>query len=182
MTTASCLRSAPAAGWPPPSGSSADDVCELTVNRRQHEPWEIDALDQLRHGDLAAAWHAYRDHDRVIVADEPTVLHRQAVDDWWHTHAAGGHALLLAGTRAEVTALNRLARQRVADEGGLTGRPLAVGETEFRLGDRVLCTRNATVRTHDGQVADDRQRHARRRHRHRPQPRKSHRPHHRTGS
>ena len=33
-----------------------DRVCELTTNRRQIEPWEVDALDQLRHGDLAAAW------------------------------------------------------------------------------------------------------------------------------
>ena len=142
----------PGGGLAAAVGLLGSDVCELTLNRRQQQAWEIEALDQLRHGDPEAAWHAYRDHDRVVLADEPEVLHRRAVDDWWHSHTTGGYSFLSAGTRVEVSVLNRLARQRVAEEGGLTGPPLAVGEADFRVGDRVLCTRNGAVRTHDGRV------------------------------
>ena len=47
-----------------------DRVVELTVNRRQHHEWERAALDELRCGDVATAFAAYRDHGRVVIADE----------------------------------------------------------------------------------------------------------------
>ena len=85
------------------------------MNRRQTEPWEIDALDQLRHGDPTAAWHAYRAHDRVLLADTPTDVHTPSR---WTTGGrrtpAGEDGLLLAGTRRDATALNQLARQHAA--------------------------------------------------------------------
>ena len=40
------------------------------MNRRQREPWEQAALAELRAGSVPAAVAAYRDHDRVIVADD----------------------------------------------------------------------------------------------------------------
>ena len=46
-------------------------VVELTVNRRQQHAWEQAALDQLRHGDVATAFAAYRDHGRVVITDDP---------------------------------------------------------------------------------------------------------------
>ncbi|MEP6660548.1 MAG: MobF family relaxase, partial [Acidimicrobiales bacterium] len=130
-----------------------DHVCELTTNRRQNEAWEIDALEDLRHGDVTTAWNAYLAHDRVRVADDPVVLHRSAVDEWWSAHTAGSDALLLAGTRSEAQALNRLARRRAADEGLLAGPELTVGGTTFQSGDRVLACRNDTNQhTPDGRA------------------------------
>jgi conjugative relaxase-like TrwC/TraI family protein len=128
-------------------------VCELTVNRRQREAWEIAALDELRHGDPIAAWEAYRQYGRVVTAELPADLRRQAVDDWWRNRLGDADSVLLAGTRAEVAALNRLARQRVADEGGLTGPSLVIGETTFQVGDRVLCTRNHIITGLGGAVS-----------------------------
>ena len=119
-----------------------DDVCELIVNRRQHEPWEIDALDQLRDGDPLAAWKAFVDHGRVTQTLDAPTARRRAVDDWWASHRAGDRSVLLAGTRAEVAALNDRARRRLAAEGRLTGERLVVAGREFRVGDRILCTRN----------------------------------------
>jgi ATP-dependent exoDNAse (exonuclease V) alpha subunit len=55
-----------------------DHVCELTINRRQVEPWEIDALDHLRHGEVADAWDAYLTHDRAE-ADETLGEHTPRV-------------------------------------------------------------------------------------------------------
>lgn len=128
-----------------------DEVCELTVNRRQVEAWEIEALAHLRHGDVATAWDAYVVHDRVRVADDPLALHHAAVDDWWIAHTSGSDALLLAGTRSEAHALNRLARQRAADEGLLSGPELTVAGRTFQAGDRVLICRNdSNQRTSSG--------------------------------
>lgn len=129
-----------------------DQVCELTINRRQVEPWEVDALDHLRHGDVADAWDAYLTHDRVRILDDPIGLHQLAVDNWWTAHTTGRNALLLAGTRSEAHALNRLARDRAASEHLLTGPPLTVAGRTFQAGDRVLICRNDTNQaTPDGQ-------------------------------
>jgi conjugative relaxase-like TrwC/TraI family protein len=128
-----------------------DAVVELTVNRRQQQVWEIEALDQLRHGDPLTAWHAYRDHGRVVLDDDPIALHRRAVNDWWASTKAGRHAVLLAGTRAEAAALNRLARHHATQAGRLVGMPLRVEGRDFQIGDRVLCLRNAEVTNPDGQ-------------------------------
>ena len=128
-----------------------DDVCELTINRRQVEPWEIDALDHLRHGDVPDAWDAYLTHDCVRILDDPQALHQLAVDDWWTAHTTGSDALLLAGTRSEAAALNRLARDRAATEQLLDGPTLGVAGRTFQAGDRVLICRNDTnQRTADG--------------------------------
>jgi len=129
-----------------------DQVCELTINRRQVEPWEVDALDHLRHGDIADAWDAYLTHDRVRILDDPVELHQMAVDNWWTAHTTGRDALLLAGTRSEAHALNRLARDRAASEHLLEGPALTVAGRTFQAGDRVLICRNDTNQTTpDGQ-------------------------------
>ena len=122
-------------------------VCELTVNRRQVEPWEVDALDHLRHGDVADAWDAYLTHDSVRILDDPQALHQLAVDNWWTAHTTGHDALLLAGTRSEAQALNRLARDRAASEHLLAGPALTIAGRTFQAGDRVLICRNDTDQT-----------------------------------
>ena len=129
-----------------------DQMCELTINRRQVEPWEVDALDHLRHGDVADAWDAYLTHDRVRILDDPVELHQLAVDNWWTAHTTGHDALLLAGTRSEAHALNRLARDRATGEHLLAGPTLTVAGRTFQAGDRVLICRNDTnQRTANGQ-------------------------------
>ena len=127
------------------------DVCELTTNRRQHAQWEIDALDQLRHGNIDHAWNAYLTHDRVTITDDPRLLHHLAVDDWWTAHHAGADALLLAGTRRETRILNRLARDLAQHHGLLTGPTLTIADRHYRTGDRILLTHNALQHTPDGQ-------------------------------
>ena len=95
-----------------------DRVVELTVNRRQHHPWERDALDELRCGDVPTAFAAYRDHGRVVITDTPDDLHAIVLADW-HRARPNGSTLLLAGTRAEARLLNRYARQMLAANGEL---------------------------------------------------------------
>jgi hypothetical protein len=116
---------------------------ELTRNRRQHQPWEIDALDQLRHGDVTAAIDAYERHDRLHTAASAAELHEQLVGDWWQaTTEHGLDAVMVAARHTDLDALNAAARAHMAADGQLTGRPLEVAGREFRVGDRVLCLRN----------------------------------------
>ena len=67
-----------------------------------------------------------------------------AVDDWWTAHTSGHDALLLAGTRSEAHALNRLARERAANEHLLDGPSVTIAGRMFQTGDRVLICRNDT--------------------------------------
>jgi ATP-dependent exoDNAse (exonuclease V) alpha subunit len=53
----------------------------LTHNRRQAEPWERDALEQLRDGDIEAALGAYQAHDRTVAVETPASSSRR----WWPT-------------------------------------------------------------------------------------------------
>ena len=80
------------------------------INRRQSAEWEHAALDQLRHGNPLAGFRAYHEHGHVTVAATAAEVHTAAVDAWADAHRAGVDGILLAGTRSEASALNRLAR------------------------------------------------------------------------
>ncbi len=124
-----------------------DQVGELTINRRVTEPWETLALDELRHGNITAAWNAYRTHGRVTVTDDHTDIRTLVIEDWWAAHRRGERTFLLAGTRAETVLLNSLARQRAAAAGLLHGPSLETNGRVFQAGDRVLLTHNDTHQT-----------------------------------
>lgn len=51
---------------------------ELTVNSRQREAWEREALDELRNGDPDKALAAYVEHDRIITAETPEEVRVEA--------------------------------------------------------------------------------------------------------
>ena len=117
-------------------------VVELTVNRRQRHEWERAALDELRCGDISAAFVAYRDHGRVVMADDPQQLHARAIADWQRLQSRGA-TLMLAGTRAEAALLNRQARVILAAAGELDlGQSFEIGGRSFAPGDRVVLCRN----------------------------------------
>ena len=117
-------------------------VAELTVNRRQHAPWEQAALDQLRHGDITAAFATYQAHGRVVLDDDRHALRQPAITDW-NTPRTDGVTLMLAGTRVEAHRLNLLARQILADTGELDlERAVMIGGRSYAPGDHVILRRN----------------------------------------
>ena len=148
------------------------DPVVLTENRRQHEPWERNALTELRIGDPHLALDAYLDHDRVHTAADPDTAKADLVDHW-ATHAnTGEQALMLAARLTDVDDLNQLARERLQaagrlgpDEATFAGRPFAVCDqvlalrNDYRIG--VLNGTRATLDTIDtehgelGLVTDD---------------------------
>ncbi len=119
-----------------------DRVVELTVNRRQLAAWEQAALDQLRHGDVVAAFSTYRAHGRVVLDDDRLALRQRAVADW-NRLRSDGVTLMLAGTRAEALQLNLLARQVLADAGELDlERAVTIGGRSYAPGEHVILRRN----------------------------------------
>jgi hypothetical protein len=116
-----------------------DVVHVLRENVRQHDVEERHILAHLRAGDVGAAVDWYADHDRLHVAPTRTEALAAVVDNWYGDVAAGEDAAMFAWRRANVAELNRLARQRWAAEGRLTGPELAVpGGRTYAAGDRVV--------------------------------------------
>jgi conjugative relaxase-like TrwC/TraI family protein len=124
--------------------SQAGTVAELTVNRRQREPWERQALADLRSGHVPAAVAAYRTHGRVVVAEDPAAMLADATTRWIDAHESGQVPVLLAGTNDMVDAVNRSVRDALAERGLLTGEVVArFGGREFIAGDRIVLRRNS---------------------------------------
>jgi conjugative relaxase-like TrwC/TraI family protein len=118
-------------------------VAELTVNRRQQQPWEQVALVELRDGHVAAAVAAYRDHGRVVVTDDNQAMLTAAVEHWFTAQADGLAPVLLAGTNETVDALNRTVRAQLAER-GLAGDVAATfAGREFRVGERLVLRHNS---------------------------------------
>lgn len=129
-------------------------IAELTANRRQLNEWERDALAELRDGHVAAAVSAYRDNDRIVVADDRAGMIATAVDRWLDAHQAGAVPVLLAGTNDVVAALNHAVRDRLLSAGVLIAGAdgLAVGE---RLVMRINDYRARTIDGDDAAVLNE---------------------------
>ena len=119
----------------------------LTGNVRQREAWEREALAELRGGDVLDALDRYAEHGRVHLADSTDEVRERIVEAYLDARSSGGaDVLMLTSTRADARALNRLARDRLAAAGQLTGEGMRVRvrgrSVEFRVGDAALVTVN----------------------------------------
>ena len=114
----------------------------LRHNRRQVERWEREALRALRDGDPDQAVDRYLAAGRVRVGNDSHSVRSQMVDDWWVARERGQDVVMLASRRAQVDALNRLARSRLRDAGGLGAEEVTAGGRSFAAGDFVIAGRN----------------------------------------
>ncbi len=116
-----------------------DAVHYLIGNRRQDDPDERLALNQLRDGDMAVAVSWYQTHDRIHAVPVRYDALQAAVDAWAADVAAGHDAALFAWRRANVAALNQRARDWMGATGRLSGPELVCpGGLALRAGDRVV--------------------------------------------
>ena len=60
----------------------------------------------------------------------------------WHEKGSPHDSLIFAGTRLETTVLNRLCQAERLKKGELGSQKIEVGKETFRVGDRVMFTRN----------------------------------------
>jgi hypothetical protein len=116
---------------------------ELTENRRQAEPWEREAVEHLREGDIDAALTAYREHDRLVAVETPGQLKETMLSDWWQSFQQGNRVVILAYRRDEVDQFNTACQQLRDTNGQLGAERLTVRDRSFAVGDQVVCGKNA---------------------------------------
>jgi conjugative relaxase-like TrwC/TraI family protein len=121
---------------------------ELVENRRQRHAWEREALELVRSGLVEEAVAAYREHDRVVVAESKTAATLALLQDWWAAWQDAERdpdqdVVVLAHRRAEVDRLNTACQQLLAARGRLGSDRLLVEDLQLAVGDRVVCGHNA---------------------------------------
>jgi conjugative relaxase-like TrwC/TraI family protein len=119
---------------------------ELTVNRRQVEAWEQQAIDDVRAGNLEQAIAAYAEHDRIRAFEARDDRDRALVADWWQAHQQGERPVIYAHRRAQVDQLNVVCQRLRAEAGQLGPKRLTVGDRSFAVGDVVVLGANAPDR------------------------------------
>jgi ATP-dependent exoDNAse (exonuclease V) alpha subunit len=126
-------------------GALADKLgaLELREVRRQHEPWDREALAALRDGDLDRFVRAYEEHGRIVTAPTAAAVRDRLVDDWLGAHSAGERAVMIANRRRDVADLNRRARERLRAAGRLGNDEVVTDARAFAIGDHVVARRNA---------------------------------------
>jgi conjugative relaxase-like TrwC/TraI family protein len=121
---------------------------ELVENRRQRHAWEREALELVRAGLVEEAVAAYREHDRVVVAESKTAATLALLQDWWAAYQdterdPDQEVVVLAHRRAEVDRLNTHCQRLLALQGRLGRERLQVEDLKLAVGDRVVCGHNA---------------------------------------
>jgi hypothetical protein len=121
---------------------------ELVENRRQRHAWEREALELVRSGLVEEAVAAYREHDRVVVAESKTAATLALLTDWWQAYQQAERdpdqdVVVLAHRRAEVDRLNTHCQQLLSARGRLGSERLQVEDRELAVRDRVVCGHNA---------------------------------------
>ena len=92
---------------------------KLAEVRRFRNAWEANASLKLREGDIAALAE-YAARGRIYHGPQDRV-YDDAVTLWVTDHRRGRDTLLLAGTNEEAARLSRLARERLAELGNISG-------------------------------------------------------------
>jgi ATP-dependent exoDNAse (exonuclease V) alpha subunit len=119
---------------------------ELRGNHRQRTQLgqEISALFRNHRHD--EAMDRLVEHGKVIVCRSEAEANAAQVRDWWQRFSTGQQAGMIAFSRAEIARLNLAARELMDQAGRLGPDALQLGDREFRVGDRVVCGRNARAR------------------------------------
>lgn len=128
------------------------DVIHLTENRRQRDPIERAALDELRAGHVDPALGRLHRAGNITLADNADTLRDTLVADWHDARVEGRHAVMVAARRSDAADLNQRARALLAEAGTLGDTVLRLDSGDFAIGDRILCHRN---RYDDGLVNGD---------------------------
>jgi conjugative relaxase-like TrwC/TraI family protein len=111
----------------------------LDENVRQHDRREVEALAELRDGDVRKAIDWYLARGRVGIEPRRSAALAACARGWATEIAAGWDTTMLAWRRTSVDALNALGRAHWERAGRLTGPELrAPGGRSYRTGDRVV--------------------------------------------
>jgi Ti-type conjugative transfer relaxase TraA len=122
-------------------------AAEITQIRRQREDWQREATRELATGRTGEALERYEAAGALTAHDTRAAAREAVVEGWDAVRRESPEAsqVMLAHTRADVAALNQLARARMMEAGAL-GEEVVVaterGSRAFAPGDRVMFLRN----------------------------------------
>lgn len=116
---------------------------ELTTIYRQDEDWMKEVVRSFAGGDAASGLATLKAHDALHTARSKEDARRSLVEKWDRDRAPEAHdALVLAGTRRDVAALNELAQARRNSSGELGRSAVEIGDAKLFEGDRVVFNEN----------------------------------------
>lgn len=118
------------------------DPVSLTENRRQVEPWEREALDDLRCGDVDRGLDAFEANGRLVTGADTIEVRQMMADDWYEWRRQGEDVAMIAIRRSDVDDLNGRARRLCEANGELWGPVLEIDERPYQAGDEIVCLRN----------------------------------------
>ncbi|MBC9176131.1 Ti-type conjugative transfer relaxase TraA [Pseudoroseomonas ludipueritiae] len=123
-------------------------AAEISEVRRQREDWQREATRELATGRTAEALARYEQAGMVVGHATQEEARAALVAGWieGRQEAPGRSQLMLAATRADAAALNRLAREQLGGAGALGPDHSIMTEQGQRLlavGDRLMFLRNA---------------------------------------
>jgi len=118
---------------------------EMTDIRRQDDAWARRAVKDLAEGRAQEALEAFVSRGLVKVTETKQEAMQELVKDWRSDAKPTKDTLLLAGTRADVEELNKLAQRARQDSGELGDTPFEMVGTNFYVGDRVMFTKKHPV-------------------------------------
>lgn len=113
---------------------------ELQDIQRQTEAWARRAVKDIAEGNAQEALEEFIARGLVNVHDTREEAMRALVNQWRKDGRPMHETLILAGTRAEVAALNRHAQEERRKAGELETELVRMGEDKFYVGDRLVFT------------------------------------------
>jgi conjugative relaxase-like TrwC/TraI family protein len=116
---------------------------QLKAIRRQREEWARQAVRDLAEGDAEKALRAYAEHGFVAIAKDREGAQEALIGAWCERGLKRPQEhVIFTSTREEANLLNRRIQQERRKAGRLGALSITVGDTEFRIGDRVAFLRN----------------------------------------
>lgn len=117
-------------------------AAELTENRRLQVPAQAATALALRNGDVDRALLRLHRTGGLTVGENADRLRSTLAEVWFLEHNDGKHAVILALRRSDVDELNYRLRRLLHRNGQLGGRVIAMHDTDFCVGGRVLALCN----------------------------------------
>jgi len=131
----------------------ADDdypTFRLVENRRQRDHGDRLAVTEYREGQITDALARLDAGGRVVRCASAGEVLDAMTADWYAARLAGGRDPMIAGPNSTRRALNERARVMLDNEGALSGSGLVARGREFRVGEEIVCRRNARQLQGDG--------------------------------
>ena len=117
-----------------------------TIIRQEGKPWMLEAVKLFANGDSRGALSLYAKENRLLLEDKRESAMDRLADDWMDRRTRDlKDTLVLAGTRDEISTLNKKLQQKRKNVGELGFRYVKNDGVKLREGDRVVFGENNPV-------------------------------------